>query len=286
VPIGSVFVIDDRARGLPSRAELDFLGVMARNVMEYLEMKRGSELLQRNDIMSRGLAALVEGESTIPPQRSEVVSQTSRKTEDSVPPETPKSIRGPPNKTFTSILESIKIEDSSGGEEIPSRIRLPLRAEDADVTHDRIFARASNLLRESLDSDYTVIFDTNAAITPSVGSSSRHENDSAQMNAPNAVNLSENLGLPTPPEEVALPPFSHENNSQDIESPSHETHTNGFSAPKPLAQVLSFSTLTASTVNGDSPASFHGFRSPDLKRLGRLLRRYPSGKLVSFPTAT
>jgi len=38
VPIGSVFVIDSRPRGLPDKFEIDLLRVMARKVMEYLEM--------------------------------------------------------------------------------------------------------------------------------------------------------------------------------------------------------------------------------------------------------
>lgn len=280
VPIGSVFVIDDRVRGLPSKAEIDFLGVMAKNVMEYLEMKRGSELLQRNDIMSRGLAALVEGESTIPPQRGEGVNQNAQGPASNISTETPKIIRGPANKTFTTILENLKMEDSSGGEEIPSRIRLPLRAEDADVTHDRIFARAINLLRESLDSDYTVFFDTNAAMSAPSDITSR-QNGSAQLDIVNAVNSLAQPKLSTSPEETALPPQSPEGNPPDNVSRTDVIHTSAYKTSKPLAQVLSFSTVTASSLNGDSASSYHGFRSPDIKRLSRLLRRYPSGKLVS-----
>jgi GAF domain-containing protein len=44
VPIGSVLVIDSRPRGPPDKFEIDLLGVMARNVMEYLEMRRESEM--------------------------------------------------------------------------------------------------------------------------------------------------------------------------------------------------------------------------------------------------
>jgi GAF domain-containing protein len=51
VPIGSVFVIDDRPRGPPTEAEIEFLGVMARNVMEYLEMRRENEMKIRVDTM-------------------------------------------------------------------------------------------------------------------------------------------------------------------------------------------------------------------------------------------
>lgn len=51
VPIGSVFVIDNRPRGPPTKFEIEFLGIMARNVMEYLEMRRENEIKVRIDIM-------------------------------------------------------------------------------------------------------------------------------------------------------------------------------------------------------------------------------------------
>ena len=65
VPIGSVFVMDDRPRGPPTKFEIDFLGVMARNVMEYLEMRRASEMRKRSEVMSQGMAAFLEGKSSI-----------------------------------------------------------------------------------------------------------------------------------------------------------------------------------------------------------------------------
>lgn len=67
VPIGSVFVIDTRARGPPTQFEINLLGIMAKNVMEYLEMRRESEMRKRNQIMSQGLASLVDGRFSIFP---------------------------------------------------------------------------------------------------------------------------------------------------------------------------------------------------------------------------
>jgi GAF domain-containing protein len=51
IPIGSVFVIDDRPRGPPEKWEIEFLGIMAHNVMEYLQMRRESEMRVRIDYM-------------------------------------------------------------------------------------------------------------------------------------------------------------------------------------------------------------------------------------------
>jgi GAF domain-containing protein len=51
IPIGSVFVIDDRPHRHPTKDEVDFLGVMARNVMEYLELRRENKTRERINIM-------------------------------------------------------------------------------------------------------------------------------------------------------------------------------------------------------------------------------------------
>lgn len=61
-PIGSLFVIDDRARhNVLDKSDINFLGIMARNVMEYLNMQRESMERKRISIMSKGLAAFTEG---------------------------------------------------------------------------------------------------------------------------------------------------------------------------------------------------------------------------------
>lgn len=268
VPIGSVFVIDTRPRGPPTKEEIDFLGVMARNVMEYLEMKRWSELLERNDIMSRGLAALVEGGSTILGEETEVPIPTSPVDKSKQHKEASK---GAPKKDLTNILETLQAaEDSSGAEDTPSRSRgkLPLKPWDNDMTLDRIFSRASNLLRESLDADFTIFFDTKVGI-PAPESS----------HAPSSPNEKPRAGS------VALPAA----NATKVRPPIFRAKTTGDNLPKisssapEVAQILSFSTTKASSLMGHYPVEDHGFRPPELKRLGRLLRRYPTGKLVRLP---
>ena len=280
-PIGSVFVIDDRPRKPPTPAEIDFLGIMARNVMEYLEMNRGSELLQRNDVMSRGLAALVEGHSFIPPERSDNEQQGANGNEDIV--EMPKKKMSPPNKSIKGILETLKHEDSSGSEEQSSRapLSLPLNTGDGDMTHDRIFARASNLLRESLAADYAVFFDPNVALP------------SAKITAPGNTVVTPTQYATTQSDKTQDPTASSSAPDEagstaglEAASPTSDTVQQDSNSTVELAHVLSFATKRACSLNGDKMTDDHGFNAPDLRRLGRLLRKYPVGKLVSTDSVT
>jgi His Kinase A (phospho-acceptor) domain len=65
IPIGSLFVVDDRA-GLPlSREQIHFMGTMAVTIMKHMEMAREVEEHRRGMKMSRGLASFVEGRAEL-----------------------------------------------------------------------------------------------------------------------------------------------------------------------------------------------------------------------------
>jgi hypothetical protein len=65
IPIGSLFVVDDRA-GLPlSREKIHFMGTMAVTIMKHMEMAREVEEHRRGMKMSRGLASFVEGRAEL-----------------------------------------------------------------------------------------------------------------------------------------------------------------------------------------------------------------------------
>lgn len=65
--IGSLFVIDDRPRESNLKeSEINFLGLMATNVMKYMEMQKEAHERKRIATMSKGLAAFTEGRHRIP----------------------------------------------------------------------------------------------------------------------------------------------------------------------------------------------------------------------------
>ncbi|OBT64970.1 hypothetical protein VE03_05631 [Pseudogymnoascus sp. 23342-1-I1] len=61
IPIGSLFIVDDRVRLLLSDDEINFMGTMAGTIMKHLDMVRQVEEHRRGMKMNRGLASLVEG---------------------------------------------------------------------------------------------------------------------------------------------------------------------------------------------------------------------------------
>ncbi len=133
--IGSLFVIDDRPHPSLKRSDLEFLGVMAANVMNHLEMQKVSREQARQMRMSKALAAFVEGKSNILPGW--------------------RSDHAPPQELGTESPCSDGSVDASNMTAQDSPISKG--SEDSDTA----FARASSLLREALDVNYTLFLDTN-----------------------------------------------------------------------------------------------------------------------------
>lgn len=137
--IGSVFVIDDRPHPSPKRSDLEFLGVMAANVMNHLEMQKVSREQARQMRMSKALAAFVEGKSDIlPAWKSDHTASRDLDTE--------------------SLNSDASVDTSSG---VVKNTQLSGEPEDSNAA----FMRASSLLREALDVNYTIFVDTNGDTT-------------------------------------------------------------------------------------------------------------------------
>jgi hypothetical protein len=65
IPIGSLFVVDDRVRDGLSHDEIHFMGTVASTIMRHMEMVREVEQHRRGMKMSRGLASFVEGRTEL-----------------------------------------------------------------------------------------------------------------------------------------------------------------------------------------------------------------------------
>ncbi|KAI9645526.1 hypothetical protein NHQ30_006268 [Ciborinia camelliae] len=290
IPIGSVFVIDPRPREPATRAEIDFLGLMAKNVMEYLEMKRESVQLRRNDVMSKGLAALVEGQSRIPQQvvtdivincqevngarsdednivntnlpSSSIVVHTSLAT---VAEQSLNNIAGPPQSLVgESLLYDISPNTPIG----------PLTSADSPATHYRILSRGANLLRESLDVDYTIFFDMSIGFSTSVEGGQNGEVKSPEDSILDASDTNNDLTLP--------PVHLVQENDLNLRNISaRRCSLNRRSNEAGSAKIRSFSTSAASSLDGNT-LSCNLYRAPNEKDLQRLSKRYPKGKVWTF----
>ncbi|PVH86453.1 hypothetical protein DL98DRAFT_510520 [Cadophora sp. DSE1049] len=65
IPIGSLFVVDDRVGNGLSEDKIHFMGTMATTIMRHMEMVREVEEHRRGMKMSRGLASFVEGRAEL-----------------------------------------------------------------------------------------------------------------------------------------------------------------------------------------------------------------------------
>ena len=136
--IGSVFVIDDRPHPSPKRRDLEFLGVMAANVMKHLEMQKVSREQARQMRMSKALAAFVEGKSnTLTASKSDYP---------------PSEEAGPASPSSPYSEKDVEISDNA--------VQNAQRSEEPEDPNTAV-ARAASLLREALDVRYTVFLDTN-----------------------------------------------------------------------------------------------------------------------------
>lgn len=65
IPIGSLFIVDNRVGEGMSQDKIHFMGTMAKTIMKHLEMAREVEERRRGMKMSRGLASFVEGRAEL-----------------------------------------------------------------------------------------------------------------------------------------------------------------------------------------------------------------------------
>lgn len=65
IPIGSLFIVDDRVGNGMSQENINFMGTMAETIMKHMEMVREVEEHRRGMKMSHGLASFVEGKAEL-----------------------------------------------------------------------------------------------------------------------------------------------------------------------------------------------------------------------------
>jgi hypothetical protein len=158
--IGSLFVIDQRAREEgPSEDQIEFLGVMAANVMQHLDNQREAERRKRIMIMSKGMAAFTEGKHRI---ESEWKEQNHAETGTSTAHAKRIDLRRS-SSTFDGSQKkfpTLATNTENSGKQKDGQEKNGDEPDGEISTHASVLARASNLLRESLDVAFSVFLDT------------------------------------------------------------------------------------------------------------------------------
>lgn len=290
INIGSLFVIDDQVRPDLTQEQKVFMTIMSRNIMAHLELGREAEERRRGQTMSRGLARFVEGY----PSLSDTVTDMgnvkgSRFTGNEA---RTKEIDGNFGKADTpetspfSGMDSTKPQDARGRDESQENgmntssgvytadttsssggSQTGHIQEEKDQGHHATFARAANLLRESLQlqgDGGVVYYDTSIGFSApaSIADTSSSGDDEQEKFLPPAFN------------DIYT---SHSRSSTSFIPKGTAEGRYGTTAP-----ILGFSTGTASSHKGDEPTGGLSFRPLPETALAILVKRYPRGKLWSF----
>ena len=251
--IGSLFVIDQRPREeIPSENHINFMGIMAANVMKHLDNQREAERRKRIMIMSKGLAAFTEGKHRIETQWKEqnhAETGTSKAHAKRIDLHRASSTYDGTRKKSPTLASALQVATSTGALENNTSSQGKNECGDHSEmpTHASVLARASNLLRESLDVAFSVFLDTSkggSRVVSSLQVHSRSPNRGTKLHQSVVKSLGGKI----------------------------KSHP---------ASVLSFSTTQSSSSSQDDASLAH-FNLMDTRMVNRLLKRHPDGHLWSF----
>lgn len=234
INIGTYCVVDTKPRNGLQPDEIDFLKDMSVVVMSHLDLARAKLQQQRAEKMVRGFGVFVEGQGGI----EQWEQRFDMRGLDSNPSDHPK------DKTPSSINDEAVNSQSDRSK--------PLRT-------NNVFARASNIIRESAELDGVVFLDTSDGADNSV--------NVPVGSAADGQNFVRYLG-------------------REATRHSEEADLSSDSDANVPCEVLGFSTHTqSSTARDDPPACFASVEHAFLRTL---LRRYPAGKIfnLSHPSST
>ncbi|KAI9927481.1 hypothetical protein MW887_003096 [Aspergillus wentii] len=274
--IGSYCILDDEPRDHLDAPSLQFLRDMAMTVMNHLAMARSKDERRRGERMIDGLGSFIEGEATlrgskprkIPTSNGEVAEgrldarqqslQDALNEQQSTSDECRDTLIGslpqPHEKHGHGKPAESKASDKKGPDN-PKNGILSTGVEQA-------FARAANILRESIEVQGVVFFDASISSYGGRVHSSADKRVDPDQASDSRVSSSD------------------DGKSSDGSITRDKGSRSAGSGSATGCQILGFSTSTASSINGDK-----GFMDKINMResfLQSLLRRYPQGKIFNF----
>jgi hypothetical protein len=291
IPIGSLFIVDDRGRCGLSREEIHFMGTMACTIMEHMELVRSMEEHRRGVKMNRGLVSFVEGYAE--PIRRETTTQDTEGLNISGQIETDKTLLRAESDTQSNGLGSVKpLSALSGrGTSVPlsqdsqSGTRYNVGGDITEPpTKSLLFSRAASIIREAFEVDGAVFYDAQRGFSNHLY---RHSRSNKSMGVGDGLAD----GLVSSDEPVSSGEHFSDHD-QARHPPPHQhggvsgSRKGGFprrsaDAEKPV-DILGISAtdgfLNHSDISpGGRPITTFGGRV-----LHTFLRRYPRGKLWTF----
>ncbi|KAH7412714.1 histidine kinase-group I protein [Cadophora sp. MPI-SDFR-AT-0126] len=315
IPIGSLFVVDDRVGNGLSEDKIHFMGTMAVTIMRHMEMVREVEEHRRGMKMSRGLASFVEGRAEL--AEADLDAEDGEGTKIVGQFETDHSITR--TKSKGSIRSSIFHTALDREKEYSAAL---FKTEEGILAANQPATDTqSRPDLESMSQSHQSSFGGTSVTIPSPNDPQGHSgsplNDDQSESTAMKVLFSRAANLIREAFEVDggvifydaqcgfSNDMSHSHGSNDDASSFTESATEssaeamaGHTSNSPnfgdgaysrttssaakSCEILGFSTPDAASIHGDSAPGAQSFKPLDEKTLMTLLRRYPRGKLWNF----
>ncbi|KAJ4191169.1 hypothetical protein NW767_010964 [Fusarium falciforme] len=278
INIGVFCIFDGKPRPGLDDASIHLMQDVSKAILNHLELRRSGEGRRPAERMVRGLGSYVEGKATMSgwqgsfshafdtnPATEEGSlnsgQQDLQRRQDELEPSSivdttePEKIRP---LAEPSILASPTEAGTSASFGPLSDQSIPLVEQPRHIQLRRIFSKAANILRESIEVEGVLFLDASvASFAGLVGRRSLPRNSSAKRR-PSSSSSSSNYS---------------EFNANSVSSSNSDT------APA-TCSVLGFSTSISSSIDGQDPTARN--QSLPERHLQRLLRRYPKGKIFNF----
>ena len=293
--IGVLSISHYQSRSALSDIEEQFLRDMSATIVESLEASRAKREISRSTRMIRGLGSFVEGRTTMaglhmpintfPPGREDPENEGSLNTlqqerlhadedkkglisEESYLPSASPAIAGinhmplrsesmpPPSQAShtSSTVDATQAVAKSPDNFISSDSNTSSPS-TAQISFGRLFSKASNIIRESIEVEGVLFFDASLA-------SVRHSTHTARRGSTSDAT-----------------PLSSQSSSSGEES-VQSTRTTTSGSPEKSCEVLGFSTTASSSIDDKKPNVGH--LNVPIQFLRLLLRRYPEGRIFNF----
>lgn len=252
IDIGVFCVMDPipRARENWRASDTQVLRGISTAIIEYLEAKRASIAYRRSEHMTRSIGCFMEQETTLSNSESDFLKSnnaTPRADFDGIlksshQPESHREATHTPARPANSL-------GSSPAQNTPSSsIKSAIGKEKGSA--NRILSRAANLIREGLEVEGALFFNT-------------------------AANFSGMVPLRSSADDPQSSPGAESSSDEAASSIAFE-HTNN------CCEILAYSTASSSSIN--SKAAPAVYAAMPITVLQTLLRRYPKGKIFNFDT--
>ncbi|KAF5022555.1 hypothetical protein F66182_5388 [Fusarium sp. NRRL 66182] len=273
INIGVLCILDNKPRATFDEVSMQIMRDISASILDQLELARSGDGRRPGERMVRGLGSYVEGKTTMSGWQSSFthafatdsgneegslnkIQQQFQNQQEHAAAEMEQN-----STPDTFILESPSENRPSSPFHQTNKTSHPLTpGEDSRQDQlSRIFSKAANILRESIEVEGVLFLDAGiGSFAGRVRSGSLRRESQAQDRSVSSSS-------------------SSSSDRAHFSSPKGSGGSHGSGATCP---VLGFSTSISSSINGEAPAGRS--RGVPERQLQKLLRRYPRGKIFNF----